>query len=130
MSQRKPRKPSSQKKTTSQDKKGRTNARTKRETNKRTKPRKADRRLRRMFVPTSLGNVPATIHGSKEASQLGRYLATVGNFLRTGKTEALSEFEGLVIAKHTLITDPELLSALAQANALQIEDIYVTSETS
>jgi len=83
-----------------------------------------------MYVPTSRGKVPATIRGSKQASQLGRYLATVGNFLRTDKTDGLSEFEGVVIANHTLITDPETLRALAQAGALQLEDIYATPETS
>ena len=91
---------------------------------------KPDTRRRRMYVPTSRGKVPATIRGSKQASQLGRYLATVGNFLRTDKTDGLSEFEGVVIANHTLITDPETLRALAQAGALQLEDIYATPETS
>jgi len=130
MPRRKPKKASSRKKTLALEQKGHTNARTKRRAKEGAKPKKADRQLRRMYVPTSRGKVPATIRGSKQASQLGRYLATVGNFLHTGKKDGLSEFEGVVIAGHILITDPETLSALAQAGALQLEDIYAASGTS
>jgi hypothetical protein len=87
-------------------------------------------RHRRMFVPTSRGKVPATIHGSKQASELGRYMSAVGSFLHTGNIDALEEFEGKSIAGHLLITDPDTLSSLAQAGALQLEDIYATPESS
>ena len=83
-----------------------------------------------MLIPTSRGAIPVTIHGSKQASQLGRYMAAVGTYLRTGDTEALDQFEGRTIAGHRLITDSETLSSLAQSGALQLEDIYAGPESS
>src|SRR5438128_287575 len=60
----------------------------------RTQPTKADRRRRYMLIPTSRGTTPVAIHGSKQASQLGRYMSAVGKYLRTGDTDTLDEFEG------------------------------------
>ena len=96
----------------------------------RTQPTKADRRQRRMLVPTLRGNVPETIRGSKQASLLGRYMSVVGYFLRTGNAEGLKEFEGRSIAGHLLITDPDILTSLAQAGALQLDEIYAMPESS
>ncbi len=96
----------------------------------RTLPTKADRRRRDMLVPTSRGATPVVIHGSTEASQLGRYMSAVGKYLRTGETDALEEFAGQSIAGHFLITDPEQLSSLAQAGALQLDQIYALPESS
>ena len=57
-------------------------------------------------------------------------MSAVGQYLRTGKTEALHEFEGQSIAGHPLITDPDTLSSLAQAGALQLDEIYALPESS
>jgi hypothetical protein len=94
------------------------------------KATKADRRKREMLVPTTLGNSPVTVRGSKQASQLGRYMSAVSEYLRTGNTDALSEFAGQSIGGHVLITDPELLSSLAQAGALTLDEIYAVPEAS
>src|SRR5215472_9012856 len=75
-------------------------------------PTRTDRRQRRMLIPTALGTTPLTIRGSKQASQLGRYMSAVGKYLRTGDVDALAEFEGKSIAGHVLITDPDMLSSL------------------
>ena len=83
-----------------------------------------------MVIPTTIGNVPETVRGSKQASQLGRYTSVVGKYLRTGDIESLAEFEGQSIAGHVLITDPEILSSLAQAGALTLDEIYAVSEAS
>lgn len=88
------------------------------------RPSKVDRRRRNMLIPTSKGAAPVAIYGSTQASQLGRYMSAVGKYLRTGKTDALEEFAGQSIAGHPLITDPEQLSSLAQAGALQLDEIY------
>jgi hypothetical protein len=93
-------------------------------------PTKADRRKRDMLVLTTMGNAPATIRGSKQASQLGRYTSAVGKYLRTGDVDGLAEFEGKSIAGHVLITDPNLLSSLAQAGALTLDEIYAVPEAS
>jgi hypothetical protein len=94
------------------------------------KPTKADRRSREMLVPTTLGNSPVTVRGSKQASQLGRYMSAVSKYLRTGDVDGLAEFEGQSIAGHALITDADLLSSLAQAGALTLDEIYAVPEAS
>lgn len=96
----------------------------------RPRPTKADRRLRHMLIPSAQGNVPAIVRGSRQASRLGRYMSAVGKYLRTGETGALSEFEAKSIAGHRLITDPETLSALAQAGALELDRIYAVPAVS
>jgi hypothetical protein len=88
------------------------------------KPTKVDHRNRDMLIPTTVGNVPVTVRGSKEASELGKYMSAVGQYLRTGDVEGLARFQGKSIGGHPLITDPDLLSSLAQAGALTLDEIY------
>jgi hypothetical protein len=83
-----------------------------------------------MLIPTEKGVEPSSIHGSKEASQLGRYMSAVGKYLTTGDISGLEEFEGQTIAGRQLITDPDVLSSLAQAGALQLDQIYALPESS
>ena len=62
---------------------------------------KSDRRHRRdMLIPTALGTANAVVRGSREASQLGRYMSAVGTYLRTGEAGGLTEFAGQSIADH------------------------------
>lgn len=95
-----------------------------------TVPTKSDRRRRKMLIPTERGVVPASIHGSEQASKLGRYMAAVGEFLRVGNTDGLDEFEGQSIAGRPLITDPQTLVDLAEAGSLQLDSIYALPESS
>ena len=90
----------------------------------------ADLRTRDMLVPTTLGNAPVKVRGSKQASQLGKYMSAVGKYVRTGDVKGLSAFEGKSIAGHALITDPDILSSLAQAGALTLDEIYAVPEAS
>ena len=83
-----------------------------------------------MLIPTSLGNSPEAVRGSKQASQLGRYMSAVSKYLRTGDVDGLAEFEGQSVAGHALITDPDILSSLAQAGALTLDEIYAVSGAS
>ena len=99
-------------------------------TNGEVQPTKADRRVRNMMIPTEKGVEPSSIHGSKEASQLGRYMSAVGKYLTTGDISGLEEFEGQTIAGRQLITDPDVLNSLAQAGALQLDQIYALPESS
>ena len=94
------------------------------------KPTKVDLRKRDMLVPTTVGNAPVTVKGSKQASDLGKYMSAVGKYLRTGDVEGLGKFEGKSIGGHALITDPDLLSSLAQAGALTLNEIYALPEAS
>jgi hypothetical protein len=41
---------------------------------------KADRRRRDMLILTTLGNAPVSVRGSKQASQLGRYMSPTPTF--------------------------------------------------
>ena len=83
-----------------------------------------------MLIPTEQGASPVGVRGSREATLLGRYMSAVGKYLRTGETDALEEFAGQSIAGHPLITDSEQLSSLAQAGALQLDQIYALPESS
>ena len=94
------------------------------------KPTKVDHRKRDMLIPTTVGNAPVTVKGSKQASDLGKYMSAVGKYLRTGDVEGLGKFEGKSIGGHALITDPDLLSSLAQAGALTLDEIYALPEAS
>jgi hypothetical protein len=94
------------------------------------KATKADRRHRDMLIPTTSGNAPVTVRGSKQASQLGKYMAAVSKYLRSGDVEGLAAFEGKSISGHALITELGLLSSLAQAGALSLDEIYAVPEAS
>jgi lambda repressor-like predicted transcriptional regulator len=94
------------------------------------RPTKGDRRRRDMLIPTALGTSPVVVRGSKQATQLGRYMAAVGKYLHTGDSDSLDEFRGKSIGGHLLITDPDTLSSLAQAGALQLDEIYALPESS
>jgi hypothetical protein len=96
----------------------------------RTLPTRSDQRQRQMLVPTTYGADPVTIRGSEQASKLGRYMSAVGKYLRTGDTDPLDEFAGVSIGGHRLITDPDTLSLLAEAGALQLDGIYAPPESS
>jgi len=89
-----------------------------------------DQRTRRMLIPTTVGNAPVAVRGSKQASELGKYMSAVGKYLRTGDVEGLAKFEGKSIGGHALITDPDFLSSLAQAGALTLDEIYAIPEAS
>jgi hypothetical protein len=100
------------------------------EVRRRGRTTKADWKKRDMLVPTPRGNAPVTVRGSQQASQLGKYMSAVGKYLRTGDVEGLAPFEGKSIGGYDLITDPDLLSSLAQAGALTLDEIYATPEAS
>jgi hypothetical protein len=85
---------------------------------------KLERRRRRMLIPTTLGSTPIIVRGSKQASLLGRYMSAIGQYLRTGDKKGLSNFRGRSIGRYPLITDPDTLTSLAQAGALQLDEIY------
>jgi hypothetical protein len=83
-----------------------------------------------MLIPTALGTTHVVVRGSRQATLLGRYMSAVGQYLRSGTTKALSEFEGKSVGDHGLITDPETLNLLAEAGSLQLERIYALPESS
>src|SRR5437868_12862295 len=84
-----------------------------------------DHLTRQMFVITAQGLEPIAVRGSRAASLLGKHAAAVQRFLRTGDSSALDAFRGKRVAGHELITKPRLLTALADAGALRLDDLYV-----
>jgi hypothetical protein len=52
--------------------------------------------------------------GSREATELAAYVNARAAFLRTGDESVLRPFHGKKIGGHTLVTDPKLLTTLAE----------------
>jgi hypothetical protein len=52
--------------------------------------------------------------GSREATELAAYVNARAAFLRSGDQSVLRPFDGKKIGGHTLVTDPKLLTALAE----------------
>jgi DNA-binding CsgD family transcriptional regulator len=52
--------------------------------------------------------------GSREATELASYVNARAAFLRSGDESVLRPFQGKKIGGHTLVTDPKLLTALAE----------------
>jgi hypothetical protein len=87
-------------------------------------PIKSDRAVRNMFVLTPLGHVAIKVRGSRDASLIGKHSAAVNKFLRTGDESVLAPFRDKRVAGRELITNPQLLSKLADAGALRLDDLY------
>lgn len=87
-----------------------------------------DRFRRDLQIPTVLGPTPVPIYGSKNAREISNYLNAVALYLRKGDTSKLKRFKGKTVGvrgqKLELITDPQTLSALALAGALQFDQLY------
>jgi DNA-binding CsgD family transcriptional regulator len=75
-----------------------------------------DRFTRYLQIPGQEAGGPTkvSVKGIKQATELAAYVNARAIFLRTGDTTALRRFEGKKIAGHTLVTDPQLLTALAE----------------
>jgi hypothetical protein len=89
-----------------------------------------DRFRRDLQIPTALGQTPVAIYGSKNARDVSDYLNAVSLYLRKGDASKLKRFKGKIVGgrgqKVELITDPQTLSALAQAGALQFDQLYAS----
>jgi hypothetical protein len=87
-----------------------------------------DRFRRDRQIPTVLGPTPVPIYGNKNARDISNYLNAVALYLRKGDTSQLKRFKGKTVGvrgqKLELITDPQTLSALALAGALQFDQLY------
>jgi hypothetical protein len=88
----------------------------------------SDKHRRDLLLPTALGPAPIPIRGSKQATQVARYLNAVGVYLRKGDERQLKLFEGMKVGPRgrqlELITDPETLSSLAEDGAFNLDQLY------
>jgi hypothetical protein len=89
---------------------------------------RGDKLRRDLQIPTALGPTAIPIRGSKSATRVSNYLNAVGIYLRTGNQSKLKKFDGMKVGPRgrqvELITDPAALSSLAEAGALQLDQLY------
>ena len=88
--------------------------------------------LRRdLQIPTALGPTVIQVYGSKNASFIANYLNAVSEYLRKGKREKLDSFKGKTVkvdGKNVeLITDPQTLSAIAEADLHHFDQLYASA---
>jgi hypothetical protein len=72
------------------------------------------------------GYEPVVVRSSKQAHLAAEHLIAVGRFLRTGDTEWLKPFVGKRVGGVELLTDPDRLSELADADLVKLDALYRT----
>ncbi len=87
-----------------------------------------DRFRRNLQIPTALGPTKVPVYGSKAASKLSKYANAINRYLRTGDTSQLKSFKGKKVRvgnqQIELVTDPNTLSVLAEADVLRLDQLY------
>jgi len=70
------------------------------------------------------GYEPVVVRSSKQAHLAAEHLVAVGRFLRTGDTEWLKPFIGKRLDGVELLTDPDRLHILADADLVKLDALY------
>jgi hypothetical protein len=70
------------------------------------------------------GYVPIVVRSFKKAQFASKHLIAVARFLRTGDTELLKPFVGKRIGGVELLTDPDRLQILADADLVKLDGLY------
>jgi hypothetical protein len=70
------------------------------------------------------GYEPVVVRSSKQAHLAAEHLVAVGRFLRTGDTEWLKPFIGKRVGGVELLTDPDRLQVLADADLVKLDALY------
>jgi hypothetical protein len=70
------------------------------------------------------GYEPVAVRSSKQAHLAAEHLVAVGRFLRTGDAEWLKPFVGKRVAGVELLTDPDRLQILADADLVKLDALY------
>jgi hypothetical protein len=94
--------------------------------------RASDPYSQRVEILTDRGRHVTTAHGSRERELAGRHRATYSRVLEGKESKsALEKFRGKKVGGHTLISDFDRLSVLAQAGVVgQLDTLYVSPDTS
>jgi hypothetical protein len=91
---------------------------------------KSDRFRRDLQIPTASGQITITVSGSKAATEIAEYQNAVARYLRKGDASKLKRFQRKMVGirgqRVELVTDPTILSSLAQAGALQFDQLYAS----
>lgn len=86
---------------------------------------------RDLQIPTVQGQAVISVRGSKNARFVSNYLNAVSEYLRTGKRAKLDSFTGKTVKVDgkdiELVTDPAVLSMLAQADVLHFDQLYASA---
>jgi hypothetical protein len=102
-----------------------------REASGRYRARPSDRLLRRLHFLTPEGPIVLDVRGSSKASLIARYSSAVDRYLKTGRAEALAEFQGKTVMvgkiRHPFLTDLRTLERLAHAGEVSFEDLYAVT---
>ena len=81
--------------------------------------------LRRdLNVLASDGYVSVAVRSSKQAQLAAEHLVAVSRFLRTGVKEWLKPFVGKTVGGVELLTDPDRLGVLADADLVKLDALY------
>jgi hypothetical protein len=70
------------------------------------------------------GYEPVVVRSSKQAQLASSHLVAVNRFLRTGKTEWLKPFVGKRVGRIELLTDPDRLQILGDADLVRLDTLY------
>lgn len=70
------------------------------------------------------GYEAVVVHSSKQARLAADHLVAVGRFLRTGDFEWLKPFIGKRVGGIELLTDPDRLHILAEADLVKLDALY------
>src|SRR5713101_9683018 len=70
------------------------------------------------------GYEPVVVRSSRQAHLAADHLVAVGRFLRTGDTEWLKPFIGKRVGGVELLTDPNRLHVLADADLVKLDALY------
>lgn len=85
---------------------------------------RSDRLRRDINVLAYDGYEPVSIRSSKQAHFAAEHLIAVGRFLRTGNTELLKPFIGKRVGGVELLSDPDRLQILADADLVKLDALY------
>lgn len=87
-------------------------------------PTRADTLRRDLNVLGSEGYVSVVVRSSNQAHLASEHLIAVGRFVRTGDPEWLKPFIGRRVGNVELLTDPDRLSVLADADLIRLDALY------
>jgi len=90
------------------------------------KATKSDRLPEKVMVLTEQGPIFVVVRSSIERTRLSRYYIALRKWraAEDGAAEELSKFEGLRVAGHVLITDPDALIRLEEGDQLDFDAFY------
>jgi hypothetical protein len=95
----------------------------------RVRPSKADRRVRELMFPSSSGDVPARIRGSKAATKLSEFFRDRDKLLR-GKLSAYdfeAKWRGVRVSGEEIFADVVVILGMADADVLKLDHLYAST---